>query len=82
MQKFQNFSGIQILREINFGEFRSAHSVEKSSKTRSRFLRKNQHFFRQINVFTKEITKEVISRNFFKIQFPRNYSKQKIAILS
>ena len=47
--------------------FLSPHSVEKSSKTRSRFLRKNQHFFRQINVFTKEVTKELISRNLSKI---------------
>ena len=30
------------------------HSVEKCSKMRSRFLRKNQQFFRQINVFTKK----------------------------
>ena len=28
--------------------------MEECGKTRSRFLRKNQHFFRQINVFTKE----------------------------
>ena len=43
------------------------HSVEKSSKTRSPFLRKNCHFFRQINAFTKEVTKELISRNFFSV---------------
>ena len=30
------------------------NSVEKSSKTRSPFLLEYQHFFRQINVFTKE----------------------------
>ena len=38
----------------------------KYYKTRSRFLGKNQHFFRQINVFTKEVTKELISRIFFQ----------------
>ena len=49
------------------------HSVEKSSKTRSPFLRENQHFpvkstfSRQINVFTKEVTKELISRKFFSV---------------
>ena len=32
------------------------HSVEMRTKTRSRFLQKNQHFFRQIHVFTKEVT--------------------------
>ena len=36
---------------------KSNHSVAKSSKTRSPFLRENQHFFRQINVFTKEVTR-------------------------
>ena len=36
-----------------------SHSVivEKSSKARSPFLCKNLHFFRQINVFAKEVTK-------------------------
>ena len=43
------------------------HSVEKSSKTRSPFLRENCHFFRQINVFTKEVTKEMISRKFLSV---------------
>ena len=37
-----------------------------SIKKRSRFLRKNQHYFRQINVFAKEFTKELISRNIFE----------------
>ena len=40
--------------------------VEKSSKIRSHFLRKNEHFSRQINVFTKEVTKELISRKIFE----------------
>ena len=35
-------------------------------KVRSRFLGKNQHFFPQTNVFTKEVTKELISRIFFQ----------------
>ena len=42
-------------------------SVEKYRKTRLQFLRKNQHFFRQINVFTKEVTNELISRNFLSV---------------
>ena len=41
--------------------------MEKYNKTRSRFLEKNQHFFRQITVFTKEVTKELISRNFLSM---------------
>ena len=36
------------------------HSVEKYNKTRSLILRKDQYFFCQINVFTKEL----ISRKF------------------
>ena len=43
------------------------HSVEKSSKTRSLILCKNEHFFRQINIFTKEVTKELISRKFLSV---------------
>ena len=43
------------------------HSVEKSYKKRSRLLRKNHHFFRQINAFTKEVTKELISRKFLSV---------------
>ena len=39
------------------------HSVEKYYKTRPQFLRKNQHFFSQVNAFTKELTKELISQN-------------------
>ena len=31
------------------------------------WLRKNQHFFRQINVYTKEFTKELISRKFLSV---------------
>ena len=43
------------------------HTVEKSSKTRSPLLRKKHNFFRQINIFTKEVTKELISRKFFSV---------------
>ena len=50
---------------------RAFHSVEKCYKTRSRFLRKNQHFFREINVFTKKVTKELISRFFFFFAWSR-----------
>ena len=28
-------------------------------------ITRNEHFFRQINIFTKEVTKELISRIFF-----------------
>ena len=37
--------------------------MEKLSKTRSLFLQKNEHFFRQMNVFTKAL----ISRNFLSV---------------
>ena len=33
----------------------------------SLLLRKIQHFFRQINVYTKEVTKELISRTFLSL---------------
>ena len=36
--------------------------MEKRYKKRSRFLRKNHQFFRQINFYTKEDTKELIPR--------------------
>ena len=50
------------------------HSVEKCYKTRSRFLRKNQHFFREINFFTIEVAKDLISRNLFcMIAFCRTF---------
>ena len=38
--------------------------MEKYYKMRSRFLGENHHFIRQINIFTKEVTKELISRKF------------------
>ena len=41
------------------------YSVEKYYKTRSRFLRKNQHFSREFNIFIKEVTKRLISKIFF-----------------
>ena len=44
-----------ISRNISHA-WKTFHSVEKCYKKRSRFLRKNQDFFRQINVFTKEVT--------------------------
>ena len=37
------------------------------SRKKTRSLRKNQHFFRQINGFAKEITKELISRKFLSV---------------
>ena len=39
--------------------------MENYCQTQSRFLLKSQHFFRLINSFTKELTKEFISRKFF-----------------
>ena len=49
-------------------------SVEKYRKTRSQFLRKNQHFFRQINVSTKEVhSVEKSSKNYRP--FPHCVSK-------
>ena len=42
-------------------------SVEKFYKMRILFLRKNKQFFRQINDFAKEVTKELISRNFLSV---------------
>ena len=33
----------------------------------SRFLLKNEEIFRQMNVFTKEVTKELISRNILSV---------------
>ena len=53
-------------RQID-GIHTSQCSVEKLSKTRSLFFRKNQHFIHQINVFTKEVTKELISRKFLRV---------------
>ena len=55
----------KILREINLiYSWRNHFTVWKSNTMWLRFILKIQHFFRQINVFTKE-TKELISRNFF-----------------
>jgi len=53
--------------DFPWNQFFSIHSVEKSSKTRSQFLRKNCHFFRQINVFTIEFPKEMISLKFLSV---------------
>ena len=48
---------LQELRDNNESErIEYLHGVKKYNTTRSRFLRKNQQFFRQINVFTIEVT--------------------------
>ena len=47
--------------------FAQPQSVEKYCKTLSRFLKKNILFFRQTNVFTKEL----ISRNSFLVYFTK-----------
>ena len=54
-----------ISRKIREIFLLNLHSVEKYYKMRSWFLRKNLHFFREIDVLSKEVTKELISRNFF-----------------
>ena len=53
-------------------------SVEKFYKKRSRFLRENQHFFREINVFTK-VTKELISRISYEYTFRTVWKFQKFS---
>ena len=58
-----SLSPTKIFRQIN-----SLHNVEKSSKpSKSLLLRKNQYFFFQINTFTTEVTKELISRKFLRV---------------
>ena len=59
--KFRNFQWHCV--PIKFPHFNSQWK-STSYKTRSRFLRKNQHFSREINVFTKEVTKKFIPRIF------------------
>ena len=53
---YQNAKFVRCKYDLNFREinvFTPQYSVvEKYLKTRSRFLRKNEHFFRQMNVFT------------------------------
>ena len=54
---YQNAKFVRCMYDLNFREiivFIQQYSVrvEKYLKTRSRFIRKNQHFFRQMNVFT------------------------------
>ena len=51
----------------NFDSMKLKSTVWKSRlKHNHHFYGKNQHFFRQINVVTKEVTKELISRKIFK----------------
>ena len=52
IHKNQNSEPQNVLKMVDF----ALHNVEKSSKPRSLFLRKNHYFFRQTNVFTKEVT--------------------------
>ena len=63
---------LENLREINsfcigMGQLRMHSTVwiYMYYKTRLRFLRKNQHFFRQTNLFTKEVI-FLISRKIIK----------------
>ena len=56
------FSWDDFFREINtflifFRQTNAQRGVEKSSKTRSPFLRKNRHFFRQTNFLLKKLLK-------------------------
>ena len=58
---------LQELRDNNESErIEYLHGVKKYNTTRSRFLRKNQQFFRQSKIFTKEDIAELISRNFWQ----------------
>ena len=68
-----NFCNFHSVTDFFFQKFREIKrynrtqcSVEKSAKTRSQFLCKNRHFFRQLNVFSKEVTKSLISRKNFE----------------
>ena len=54
----------QKFREIN-GHKNYKWKIRQN--TRSLFLLEIQHFFRQIKFFTKEVTKELISRKFFSV---------------
>ena len=48
------------------------HSVEKSSKARSPFLRGNYNFFRQINCFTKEL------RRYWWVSFTEMFERDRV----
>ena len=50
--KVPNFNVMVKFDRCLYGLYQ-LHSVEKYHKTRSLFLRKNEHFLRQINVFNK-----------------------------
>ena len=58
----------QKLREISPSSLNyiALHIVENSSKILLLFLRQNQLFFRQSNVLTKEVIKELISQKIFE----------------
>ena len=55
--------------------------------TITNFILENQQFFRQINVFTKEVTKEVISRKFlsvtalYRVLFPHCLESKLLSLL-
>ena len=58
-----------FVKSPNF--LQAKYSVENYCKTLSQFLRKNEHFFRQINVFIKELTrKSWFHGNFWFSTFP------------
>ena len=59
-----NFTWNQFGKSILNIKICYKHSVEKSSKTWSLFLRKSQHFFRQINVLLKKQWKSWFHVNF------------------
>ena len=65
LPEIEKNSSNQIKLKVKHIFFREIVWFFECYKTRSRFLRKNQHFFRQINVFTKEITRVDFTK-FFK----------------
>ena len=92
--KFRHFDeiGFHLTKNSSFWQFfifsrqideihTSQYSVEKLSKTHSLFFRKNQHFFHQINVLTKEVSKELISRKFLRVIAFYSFLLRKVFIL-
>ena len=73
----------KIFREINLLQILQSQQFGKVVKTRSPFLRKNQHspFCGEINIFPSnqflfsEFTKELISRKFISVIGSRFYTK-------
>ena len=68
--KIQIFNATQIFRESNFRDFTAQCGKVSTLKCNHNFYGKSIIFSRQINVFTNEFNKELISRNVFgEIEF-------------